>query len=535
MKEKVSISDINIPNNFKDIKTNYNITLYDKDTGEIVCSTDGHNKLSPNAGLHQWSLTYGSFLTSCLFVSSFENSGYSLPTGFYFYNSNDDPNSNHPGGPQRGTYVGAGKLGDSNSAATRCSYNPNESKYEIVFEDGQPYMHKHMVFDATTSQLNGEINTVVLGANRYMDVQGIFGSNFYLRGPANFSGTFYDYNYPIHCQNASLMSHHPERPAWLTPQGWDSNVYGSWSLESDNTGWFSPYKDGIASVDDIVLFHYNLKTWKVLDVVKLSLPQECIGKRLIAYKFNDCIVAYTYYSSSYSEDSNGNVQYNSNPMYVFNLNGDFVKSVGRSLYYMHYSRCLAYDGKLYYWTITSNTNYYSFIVFDPELNVLDGIRMKDYMNDSRFGAHKDYGKYAYGIAPTFISDNLTGEHIITLNGYSVSSSSYYGDNNIAWNIDKGRVEWLDNKNIYKFIYDRGAFANSSRVVCVLDGMPFMLPTSGSAGSYWPFIWYHWCKLPSPVTKTANTTMKVQIDIYYPLTSPFAFYAPPDTEASSTES
>ena len=45
MNEKVSISDINIPNNFQDIKTNYKITLHDKDTGEIVYSTDGHNKV----------------------------------------------------------------------------------------------------------------------------------------------------------------------------------------------------------------------------------------------------------------------------------------------------------------------------------------------------------------------------------------------------------------------------------------------------------------------------------------------------------
>jgi hypothetical protein len=533
MKDKVSISDINIPNNFKDIKTNYKITLYDKDTGEEVYSTDGHNKLNPNIGLRPWSLTYGAALTSSVQVNWSNYLTYEYPTGIYFYNSEDDPSTNHPGGPQRGQYLGAGQLGSSNSAADRCSYNPNESKYEIVYEDGIAYMHKHIVMDATTSQLNGQINTVVIGASRYISVNGVYESGLYVTTPTDNSSTLYDYNKPQYGQNTSLMSFHPDRPTWQTSQSYDSGAIGSWSFESDNTSWFSPYrKSAIASVDDIVLFHYDLNTWKVLDVIKLSLPEECIGKELIAYKFDDCIAVYRRYSSSYSEDSSGNPYFTSEATYIFNLNGDYVKTVNKGLYTCNQSQMVAIEDKLYYWPAMTYTNYRSLIVFDPELNLLDGLKMEDYMNDSRFGSHSSSGKYRNYIKPVILLDNITGERKLLLNGVA---GNYAGPTNLIWDINKGQAEWLPQNSIYTKMYNFIGLGTSYYIPVVINGLPKVLSTGTNSFSPWPFIWHHWCKLPSAVTKTANTTMKIQIDLYYPIVSPFAFAAPPDTAESTTES
>lgn len=530
MNEKVSISDINIHNNFKDIKTNYSISLYDKDTGELVSNTEGHNRLNPNWTLNYWHSIYGMMLESFTYQVATDNMNELGSTGIFFYNSQDEPSSNALGGPHTGIFVGSGRLTYADSHAQRCSYNPTESYYEITFEEGTAYKHAHMVYDATTAQLNGEINTIVLGSSRLQSYNAL-SANYYMRSNIHFTGTVYEYMRPLHGQTSSLISFHPDRPAWLTPKANDYDLLGTWSFEADNTAWFCPQRS-INAVDDMVLFHFNFMTWEVIETIKLSVPEECKGKTYYAYKFNNSVMMTPTANGSYYENSDGTAAMGSSKTYIFNLNGDFVKSIGKSFIMLYPQYALVVDNYLYYFPCRSNTSYYSMLKFDSELTFVEGVRMKDYMDDPQFYSHSSYGKPANSIRPVYILDKYTGERRILFNGYN-TSSSYVMMNNLTWNLKTQEVEWLDSSSIYRHLYD-WPYSSSLYTVVVVNQIPMILPTASGTGlMYLPRPWTNWCKLPTPVTKTANTTMKIQIDVFCPVVSPFKFAVGPD-ESSATE-
>lgn len=511
------IDKINFNSNLPTPKGHYCVQLFDAETNELIREEHHDNMFNTEIGVlfHENALyqllyktngryreTYYPASPRFLRLANFEVEPY--PTIGY-------PSSMSEIKAGRGYFIGHGELSKTSNDDSYMSYNATESNVTYYLDDNGVFRKRiHWVFDAATNQCNGTISSLFLSGDE--SYGGCLWSLYYMGNNDSKIGCYVGLN--------SLI---PGVPSWVANADVSTGCASTPSIDEDGNMWLFPVGpnyngwekyDGVENIPTFFAFDRN---FKFIGSQSLQLPSELLNTYLRGYKVGNKFFVLSFTSNSIATTSivARNVHmFNSNGVYegiapsqIYVAPGSYFSNMyGTPFGLLYCSPTLGAAGntttKLQGGILGVNGNHlWLYQRADNLDNLHQGTKYKGY---PYFSIIRDEGKWYVGImhdiegggssyrtTPMAYYEVETGKIIKISNTYGGALSPTYSYN--PWYSDYGR---------YSF--------NIS-----YEGMQYFNYQGGGVRSGLKNSFISWCKLDSPVTKTSNTTMKIQYDFDVP--------------------
>ncbi len=526
MQDKDNLKSINKGSDIaSDCVGNYSIQLFDAVTGELVQEVKGHNRVNPNLLMYSWNAAYGASLEGGANQSTqARNATLAISNRILtLYYSDDDPKSGYMEGPREGKYIGYGKVGEVSGDADRLSYNAAESSSYIYFDDdGRMWRHIHYVYDATTSQMNGEMNTILYQG-------GGWGRDCHTTASVT-DACQIGYNHSERRSRPTLetkvlellfFEQHPDCPEHqkniIAGNGYYKSAFCV-SVTNEDTVWIFPRAlggsgTGINYVDkEVRIWHVDPINKRVIEYVDLQVNSSMIGSgaHLSVYRTEDTFMLVPPVSQTFAPNDTTGFKNGVN-MYIFDKNGQYMKqSTGIIGHHAH--RSIGFPDGLLMCGNTENP----YLVFDKEGTYrfrVDNARLTE------------VGVEPYGDGRTIatLMKVRKGWAFTYCNLSSDSAGNMISPRCVIYMSD-GSIKKLDHYRDLEAFHGwamLGFTANTTHGNAIqwkLGGFTYYLGYPDFFISF-PRHWFNWCKLDAPVTKYSNCTMKVQFDVDIPVTHP----------------
>lgn len=505
-------------NNFPTPKGHYCVQLFDAETNELI--REEHHDNMFNTELSR--LFYEDDLYQLLnrIGTRFRDTYYPASPKFLRlanFQVEPYPTLGYPSSMEelkagRGYFIGSGEYNQTSNEDFRISYNATESNVSYYLDDTGRFRKKvHWVFDAATNQCNGTISALFLSGDGTCG-----GRLFNFASMANNKSTGDCY--------IGLSPLIPGVPSWVANGATSDPYTSSTSIDDNGIIWLFPegksYNgwEKYDGVENIPTFFGFDRSHRYIGSQTLQLPSELLNTYLRGYKVGNKFFVMSFTSNS----TTNNIA--ARDVHVFNSNGVYEGKAPTKIYYSpasYFSNALGTPFGLVYSNPTNgasgnttnslqggilgvNGNHTWLYQRADNLNNLD--EADKYNGFPFFSVARDEGKWYVGIHHAR-KDNSEKYRTHPIGYYEVETGKVFKapDNaTIASDMAPtyGYNPWYS---------DYGRYGISTSY----EGKQTIVYQGGGISGMTSNTFISWCKLDNPVTKTSNTTMKIQYDFDIP--------------------
>lgn len=525
------------------VEGKYKVQLFDSNTDEKVFETEWHNLVNPNLGLFGYQPIYqgGVLANTYSFDASFElyhDSSYisGLGTVLSLWNTTDTPENRKTEMP-RGEMVSSTNIFKSSSTELNISgnVNLNESFNRVEIDSsGRAIYRRHLVVDYATNQGNGTFNSMVIGSSPY----------------SNFVRSIYSV-YSGNDTNQFTSNSIGKRPRFLinvdtigkSVTGTSDSVSecGAVSVESPGIMWVAGTQ--MTSVlsngnhnnyfnEELRMYRFNITDGGLVHTKTVTLsgtPDEIIqGSKtqnfyMNAVYFKGKFYAACNYSGGHTNWSSKTLVYNEDGAYESTIdwpasNSDTDCGTGSVMSSVSSFTAIPECVCEFRYNSSRTKSYLTFYGSGGSI-------LKQYTPNQLAQMLYDLGKDWFSSLDknSIRLQDARFIPITTSENKNYIAICLYGNlNSLIGYYDPVKNEVFS--DIQKVKHFRctasGTDMNCYYGAYVYKNMMYQFTTKGIE-MWGEMPWLSWCKLPSSVTKTSSTTMKIQYDITSEIVGPFS--------------
>lgn len=511
------VDKINFNNyNFPTPKGHYCVQLFDAETNELIREEHHDNMFNTelsrifyeddlyqllNRASTRYRDTYYPASPKYLRLANFQVEPY--PTLGY-------PSSMEELKAGRGYFVGSGEYVKTSNEDYHMSYNATESNVSYYLDDNGRFRKKvHWVFDAATNQCNGTISAL------------------FLSGDGSYGGRVFNFYYMSNNSSSydcyiGLNPLIPGVPSWVANGNLDAGYTATTSIDDDGIIWLLPQGTTNSNwqkydgVENIPTFFGFDSSSRYIGSQSLQLPSELLNTYIRGYKVGNKFFVMSFTSSSTSNNIAAR------DVYVFNSNGVYEGKAPTQIYYTpagYFCNAIGTPFGLVYFNPTNGGSGYTSTGLQGGILGVNGNHLWLYQRADNvnnldeadkysgypfFSVARDEGKWYVGIHHGRKDDNAK---------YRTHPLGYY-------DVETGKVFKAPATIMADMAPTYGYnpwYSDYSRygITMSYEGKQTIAYQGGGLIGLSSNTFISWCKLDNPVTKTSNTTMKIQYDFDIP--------------------